>query len=343
MIDFDVRETRRPETRDQLVDALRSDTAVRLAGASSTQDRVPTPSEPVTVVELAALDRIVRLDVADLTVSVEPGVRLAELDAELRSHRMHLPCHDSGTTVGGVFARGGRAALAPGGHHPRSLLLGFSAVLAEGLAFKAGARVVKSVAGFDLAKLYVGSRGRLFATTELHLKLRPLPERDAWFRMPDLDRATAIARFAALRRSPTPLAAIVLQRAEDGTHSIVGCAAGRHDVVREQLTALGVEEIATPEWRVQSSELVSGVIAPNRIEALLEATRSAPISITGGCQFDVAGADQAMFDRLEAAGIAAACTRGSASQRNLHTRLDAAAAGVSARLRAVLDPERCLR
>ncbi|MHC4897312.1 MAG: hypothetical protein ACYTGW_09420, partial [Planctomycetota bacterium] len=70
--------------------------------------------------------------------------------------------------------------------------------------FKAGARVVKSVAGFDLQKLFVGSQGRLFAVTRLHLKLRPAPRHQVNFVQGDLTHGDAVAVFQRLRLLPTP-------------------------------------------------------------------------------------------------------------------------------------------
>src|SRR6266536_2533243 len=58
---------------------------------------------------------------------------------------------------------------------PRSFVIGLRAILADGRAIKAGGKVVKNVAGYDLCKLFTGSYGTLGLITELTFKLRPLP------------------------------------------------------------------------------------------------------------------------------------------------------------------------
>ncbi|MHC4899502.1 MAG: FAD-binding oxidoreductase, partial [Planctomycetota bacterium] len=170
-LDFETSGTLQVRSDAELRDALVSGGAVRLAGSGSQQLLVPAPATKVRVISLQSMDRILRLESDDLTCTVEAGVRREALDAALQKRRLQLPCAGGGT-IGGLFAADVHGPLGPGMHSPRSLLLGFEGMLAEGLAFKAGARVVKSVAGFDLQKLFVGSQGRLFAVTRLHLKLR---------------------------------------------------------------------------------------------------------------------------------------------------------------------------
>ena len=172
--DFEVSSTVQVGNDAELREALAGGGPVRLAGTGSQQQLVPAPAAKVRMVGVGSMNRILRLEVDDLTCTVEAGVRRDALDAALAENRLQLPCAGGGS-VGGLFAADPHGPLGPGMHSPRSLLLGFEGMLAEGLSFKAGARVVKSVAGFDLQKLFVGSQGRLFAVTRLHLKLRPAP------------------------------------------------------------------------------------------------------------------------------------------------------------------------
>ena len=350
MIDFELAETRAVTSQGELVEALTGRNAVRLAGQGSTQHRIPPPTDRVALVETKSMNRVTRLDAADLTCSVEPGVTLEQLSAELAEHRLCLPVVDSGTTLGGIFARGARTALAPGGHDARSLVLGFEGVLAEGSAFKAGARVVKSVAGFDLPKLFVGSRGRLFAVSLLHLKLRPMPERAAWFHEPADDATRAITRFRELRAHTPPLACLVMRR-ESGAWTISGSIAGRGSVVARQLEEVRAREATPPAWRVEPAagqELVSGGVAPRALERFVEAlSPTADVVVTGGMQFDVAGDPSDSDSLLEALstvkGTCGAITRGSPERRRRTTPAHPAVTELEQALRGSLDPRGVLQ
>ncbi len=347
-VDFRVVETRSVTSRAELRDALTGAGAVRLAGRGTTQDRVPPPaSRDVVLVELAKLDRLLRLEPGDLTCSVEPGMTREALDAELAACGTCLPCEPDGTTIGGSFARGARAPLGPAGHSPRTLLLGFEGVRADGTAFKAGAKVVKSVAGFDLPKLFVGSRGRLFCVTALHLKLRPLPPHSEWFAERSLDRDGAVDRFWTLRRLRTPPAALVLRRDDDGAYEVLGRFEGRAGVVEQQLRASGL----TPSepragWRIDArpgGELLTGYCKPRNLPTLLSALpESAPMTFTGGCQFDVAltpAESDTLWSTLSSGETTAETERGAPERRGRATTPDPASEELTASLRTALDPE----
>ena len=116
---------------------------------------------------------------ADSTVTVHTGTRLRDLQALLAKERQFMPwdppCVD-GASVGGVLASGEPGFRRQPGARPRDLLLGFDAVLADGTVVSAGGRVVKNVAGYELMKLLVGSRGTLAFLTRVHLRVRPIPE-----------------------------------------------------------------------------------------------------------------------------------------------------------------------
>src|SRR5690606_22010467 len=132
-----------------------------------------------------------------------------------------------------------------------------------------GARVVKNVAGFDVPKLFVGSRGRLFAATELHLKLRPLPEHSAGFAVRDLDRHEAFARFDRIRRGGPPPAWLALLRSAAGAFELRGCFEGRTAAVRAALEGHGLTGVgdggAPPRARRRADrETACGQLRPSR-------------------------------------------------------------------------------
>jgi glycolate oxidase FAD binding subunit len=104
-------------------------------------------------------------------------VRLEDLAAVVATagQRLTLDPPEPGATLGGVIAAN---ASGPRRHRygtARDLLLGLTVVLADGTVAKAGGKVVNNVAGYDLAKLFVGSLGTLGVIAEVTLRLHPLP------------------------------------------------------------------------------------------------------------------------------------------------------------------------
>lgn len=115
----------------------------------------------------------------DLTVAVRAGTRLEALQRELADVGQFLPVDPpfpEKATIGGIFALGEPGYRRRPGARPRDLLLGFEGVLADGTRVKAGGRVVKNVAGYEVMKLFVGSQGTLAVMTRAFLRLRTLPE-----------------------------------------------------------------------------------------------------------------------------------------------------------------------
>ncbi len=317
---------------------------VRLVGNASQQHAVPPPDSDVAVtrLSLAGLDRVHRLLPGDLTCSVEPGVVRAELDAILADEGLWLPAIGHGT-VGGDFALDLHGGTAPGSGGPRALLLGIEGVLAEGLPFKAGARVVKSVAGFDLPRLFVGSRGRLFAVTLMHLKLRPLPARRAWFAATDLDAGEATARFHSLRLLQTPPLGVWIDGGRSG-YAVRGLLGGNPRHVDGELARLGLTE--TPAWQpptvlpAADREVLYGAVRPSRVADVLAKTSCERIVINGNGRF-CARIDPTETDALMARAADLGCHleigAGDPQRHGRRSADDAGSRAVSARLRRALD------
>ncbi len=331
----------------QLAERLRDAPGpVRLAGSGSTQNRLPAPQAAAQILSLAPMARLLRFDAGDLTCTAEPGLMRSELDAALAPHRLELACRGEGT-LGGIFARGA-PPLAPGAPSPRSLLLGLHGVLSDGTQFKAGARVVKNVAGYDLTKLFTGSRGRLFGATALHLKLRVQPRARIAFACDGLDRMAALAQFSALRRAAEPPAALALS-VGGAAASVHGLLEGRPEHVRERLVHCGTEtELRSFELApAAGEELLRGCIRPSRLPALLERLpQDARMLVTGSGAFEVAlrphaiDALLAQLPELEAAGELAMAP---VSRRGRATPEDPGAQRLTAALRAQLDPRGILQ
>jgi glycolate oxidase FAD binding subunit len=179
------------------------------------------------------LQRVLAHEAADMTVSVEAGVGLAELNALVGEAGQHLPLdppHPERTTIGGLIATDASGPLRWSQGKVRDLLIGITVVLADGTLVKGGGRVVKNVAGYDLMKLFTGSYGTLAIIVEATFKVRPLPERTATIIVPAATTAAATATALALLSAPlAPLSVDVVNGAAarhcglDGPAAVVGC------------------------------------------------------------------------------------------------------------------------
>jgi glycolate oxidase FAD binding subunit len=137
-----------------------------------------TPARVDVVLSLQRLQQQVAYAPADMTTTVQAGLRLADLQQTLAQQGQRLgldPPAAATTTLGGVVAANtsGPRRLLYG--TARDLLLGIAVITMEGKRTKAGGRVVKNVTGYDLNKLYIGSLGTLAVIVELTFKLHPLP------------------------------------------------------------------------------------------------------------------------------------------------------------------------
>lgn len=340
-------------SRSELVQLL-ADTrpdAVRLCGGGSSFARLPAPARSVLLLSMAPMQRIVRLDANDLTCSVEPGVERATLDAELARHRLVLPTPGSGT-IGGLLARGEHQPLAPGALAARNIVLGLEGVTVDGLRFKVGARVVKSVAGFDVHRAFVGSRGRLLAATLIHLKLRPAPHATFAFAQGSLAPERALRLFRELRLLPTPPRALVLHAVCGGEVEVAGCVDGAREHVqavrkRLDLRAAPTEpalELACP----REHEVVDGTVQPSALPQLLAALpHGAVVRMSGTGQFLVAlrpaASDALLAGLASLPGGAGEIRCGAPERRGRATAGDAGATRLEGELRRALDPRGILQ
>jgi len=140
------------------------------------------PDRVDVVVDLARFDNLIEHDAANLTATIQAGMPLAALQEALGRERQCVPVdppHPNRATLGGLVAANsnGPRRMAYGGI--RDLVIGMKMVLATGEQIKAGGKVVKNVAGYDMCKLFVGSLGTLGIITEVTMKMAPLPERAA--------------------------------------------------------------------------------------------------------------------------------------------------------------------
>jgi glycolate oxidase FAD binding subunit len=231
-----------PSSEAEVADALRqaaeAGSVVVPWGAGSRQDLGNPLSRIDLVLSLERLNQVVEYVPADMTVTVQAGMRFAELQALTARNSQMVPLDPpraGKATIGGIVATSaaGPRRMAYGG--VRDLLLGLRLALPDGRVIKAGGKVVKNVAGYDMPKLVAGSLGTLGVITEVSLRLRPLPTdcRTLLVGFADLRPALAAAE-SILSSELLPSAVAVLPRE----------AAGRLDSPGPVSLALALEEPA---------------------------------------------------------------------------------------------------
>ncbi len=173
-----------PEDLDQAAQVIRlateSPSRLVFLGGGTTARRPRPDASPAVVLSTERLRRIVHHEPRDLTITVECGVVLAELNAMLAQHNQRLtvdvPRPDR-ATVGGICATNDSGPLRLAHGTPRDQVLAMQAIGDGGTPARSGARVVKSVAGYDMHRLHVGAGGSLGLISEITFRLVPLPER----------------------------------------------------------------------------------------------------------------------------------------------------------------------
>jgi glycolate oxidase FAD binding subunit len=175
-----------PATAEQVAAALRlcseAEVAVTPWGGGTAMAIGNPPRQADLVLGLSRLNRVVEHDDANLTATVESGITLAGMQRALAPRNQFLPFdppHAARSTVGGIVAANLNGPRRIFYGSVRDLVIGMKVALASGEQIKAGGKVVKNVAGYDMCKLFVGSLGTLGVITEITLRLMPVPKSSA--------------------------------------------------------------------------------------------------------------------------------------------------------------------
>jgi len=166
------------ETAAILRGANETGRAVIPCGGRTKLDWGNPPAKADVVMSMRRQNRVIEHAWADLTVTVEAGCTVAELQRTLAEHGQRLgidPLWPQRATIGGILATNDSGALRLGYGSLRDLIIGVTLVLADGTIASSGGKVVKNVAGYDLPKLATGSLGTLGVITRAVFRLHPLP------------------------------------------------------------------------------------------------------------------------------------------------------------------------
>lgn len=165
-----------PTSAEEVALALRESGPVRLtAGATKLGWGHPVDAPELS---LAGLDAIVEHNEGDLTAIVQAGTLLgvARETFAAAGQMLALDPPDDGATIGGVLSSGDSGPLRHRYGAARDLVLGVQLALPDGTLARAGSKVIKNVAGYDLAKLVAGAFGTLGAVCEISVRLHPHPQ-----------------------------------------------------------------------------------------------------------------------------------------------------------------------
>jgi len=172
-----------PAAAEQIAAALRvcveAEAAVVPWGGGTAMAIGNRPRALDVVMQTSRLDRVIEHDAANLTATVQSGIALTALQDIVRGQNQFLPFDPpdpARATVGGVVAANLNGPRRSCYGSVRDLVIGMKVALASGELIKAGGKVVKNVAGYDMCKLFVGSLGTLGILTEVTLRMAPIPE-----------------------------------------------------------------------------------------------------------------------------------------------------------------------
>lgn len=160
-------------------------------GAGTSLTGLVVPQQGGVILDLGRMNKIIEIRIEDRLAIVQPGVVYADLERALAAHGFFFPPDPAS---GAVCTLGGNVATNAGGIKgakygtTKDYVLGLEVVLADGEVLSTGSQCMKSVSGYDLTRLFVGSEGTLGVVTEITLKINPKPPLTS----------TALAAFADL-------------------------------------------------------------------------------------------------------------------------------------------------
>lgn len=169
-----------PQSAEQISELMklanRENIPVIPRGAGTGLTGMAVPARGGVVIDLNRMNKIVNISIEDRLAIVQPGVVYADLEKALAPYGFHFPPDPAS---GKVSTLGGNVATNAGGVKgakygtTRDYVLGLQVVLPDGRIMRTGSKTMKSVSGYDLSKIFVGSEGTLGVVTEITLKINP--------------------------------------------------------------------------------------------------------------------------------------------------------------------------
>ncbi|MDQ3681407.1 MAG: FAD-binding oxidoreductase [Actinomycetota bacterium] len=173
-----------PSSPEEAAEVMRTageeEKGVRVRGGGTKSSWGQSTQAPEIDLSSERLDQVVEHNEGDMTAVLQAGVPLARAQEALADANQMVALdpplgEDGRATIGGVVATGDSGPLRHRYGAARDLILGITVVLSDGTIAKAGGKVIKNVAGYDLAKLFTGSFGTLGLIVEVVMRLHPRP------------------------------------------------------------------------------------------------------------------------------------------------------------------------
>src|SRR5581483_10155610 len=200
------------EAAEALAEASSSHHSIRIRGAGTKAAWGAIAPEPDVELRTTALDRVVEHNAGDLTAELQAGVPVARAQETFAAASQMLALDpplgrgsDRFATIGGMIATGDSGPLRHRYGAPRDLVLGMTVALSDGTIARSGSKVIKNVAGYDIAKLFSGAFGTLGLILSVSVRLHPLPMHSATALGASDDAGTLSAAAAALIKAPLEL------------------------------------------------------------------------------------------------------------------------------------------
>ena len=253
--------TLRPRALEEIAAALQDGAAreerVVVRGAGSKMDWGNPPEALDLLIDLREYREVIRHNPADLTVAVQAGMPLADLQRRLAESGQRLAIDEvvPHTTIGGLVATGLSGPLRHLYGAVRDLLIGVTVVRADGTVARSGGQVVKNVAGYDLCKLFTGSYGTLGIIAEATFRLHPLPRSASYVCADAASPADLSLMIDRLRTSQLVPSAIEVHASVAGSCELVTLfegeppsVAARSEIAREMLSPHASVDATAPPW-----------------------------------------------------------------------------------------------
>jgi glycolate oxidase FAD binding subunit len=255
--------------------AHRAGKKVVVVGGGSKLGLGNPPERADLLLSTARLDGVLEHAAGDLVVKVQAGARLADLQAALApaGQWLALDPPEPGATVGGVVAANASGPRRLRYGTVRDLIIGITVVLADGTVAHAGGKVVKNVAGYDLAKLFCGSLGTLGLIAEATFRLHPRPAAAAVVTL-EVERVEQVGE-ATSRLLRSTLAPSAIEFAARDLPGRAGGIEGRLTVLFEGIRP-GVEAQAAAAARLLGEVGAAEVLGPGGTEAAISLLGALP-------------------------------------------------------------------
>ncbi|MDN6745667.1 MAG: FAD-binding oxidoreductase [Brevibacterium sp.] len=289
----------RPESVEELSElvtrAHRDFRTVAVYGGGTALDDHPPGRTPGLLIDMGGLGQVIEHSPGDLILVAGAGATISELNRVAETGDQELlpdfPADrtDSGSTLGGAIATRAVGPRRIGRLPLREVVLGVTVVLADGTIAKAGGKVVKNVAGYDLAKLMTGSWGTLGIIASAAVRLYPQSQAQGFVEIPGADSALGVLG------SQVAPAAVEIDRSPGGQASTVVMVEGLPESVESRTRTIvdtfpGARHSVRPSWwsrRAQAPVTIRASVSPALVPKLvaeiarLEDTIGYPIQLRG--------------------------------------------------------------